>query len=131
MNNSRIKDIYDTGRDHYNYLVLKDVKEQALPGQNVWLNLRGVNYGCDIFINGTRLNKKTHHGIFLRQSYNISGHVNKNGSNRLALIVYPSDPVGNSNGGQGGDGTIAKSGAHQYVAGRDRIQPIPDRNTGI
>jgi len=39
--------------------------------------------------------------------------------------------VGNPNGGQGGDGEIARNISHQYVAGWDWIQPIRDRNTGI
>ena len=47
------------------------------------------------------------------------------------MIVYPAPHVGNPNGGQGGDGTIARGVAHQYVAGWDWIQPIRDRNTGI
>ena len=131
MNNKKIKDIYDTGRDYYTYWFVKDFKEDVVSGQNIWLNLRGVNYSSDVFLNGIKLNKETHHGMFLRQSYNITRHLNKNGNNRLAVIVYPSDPVGNPNGGQGGDGTIAKSVAHQYVAGWDWIQPVRDRNTGI
>jgi mannosylglycoprotein endo-beta-mannosidase len=45
--------------------------------------------------------------------------------------VYPPDPVGNPNGGQGGDGTIARNVSIQYTAGWDWIQPIHDRNTGI
>lgn len=39
--------------------------------------------------------------------------------------------MGEPNGGQGGDGRIAKNLTHQYVAGWDWIQPIRDRNTGI
>ena len=47
------------------------------------------------------------------------------------MIVYPPDVVGNPNGGQGGDGEIARGVTNQYVAGWDWIQPIRDRNTGI
>jgi mannosylglycoprotein endo-beta-mannosidase len=131
MNNKKIKDIFDTGRDYYTYWFVKDFKESALPGEQVWLNLRGVNYSSDVYLNGRKLNKETHHGMFLRQSYNITAILSKTGFNRLAVIVYPPDPVGNANGGQGGDGTIAKNVTHQYVAGWDWIQPIRDRNTGI
>ncbi len=69
--------------------------------------------------------------MFLRQSYDITSFLSKDGYNRLAVIVYPPDPVGNPNGGQGGDGVIAHSVTNQYVAGWDWIQPIHDRNTGI
>lgn len=131
MNNKQIPDIFNTGRDYYTYWFVKDFDEKAAPGQEVWLHLRGVNYSCDVYLNGKKLNAKLHSGMFLRQTYNITQYIGKTGKNRLAVIVYPPDPVGNPNGGQGGDGTIARNVAHQYVAGWDWIQPIRDRNTGI
>jgi len=69
--------------------------------------------------------------MFLRQSFNITKFLAKDGNNRLAVIVYPPYTVGNANGGQGGDGTIAKNVSLQYTAGWDWIRPIRDRNTGI
>ncbi len=132
MNNEKIPDIYKTGRDHYTYWFVKDFSEKAPTGnEQVWLQFRGVNYSCDIFLNGKKLNNSRHYGMFLRQSYNITRLLNNTGPNRLAVIVYPIDPVGNPNGGQGGDGTIARNVSHQYVAGWDWIQPMRDRNTGI
>jgi len=132
MNNEQIPDIYKTGRDYYTYWFVKDFSEPQKPakGRQIWLNFRGVNYGCDIWLNGHKLNATTHFGMYLRQTYNITKFVNA-GANRIAVIVYPPDPVGNPNGGQGGDGEIARSVSHQYVAGWDWIQPIRDRNTGI
>jgi len=132
MNNEKIPDIYHTGNDHYTYWFVKDFTEQRPQnGRQVWLHFRGVNYGCDIYLNGQRVNTTTHYGMFLRQTYNITGLLAKDGRNRLAVIVYPAATPGNPNGGQGGDGTIAKSVAHQYTAGWDWIQPVRDRNTGI
>ena len=131
MNNKQIPDIFHTGRDYYTYWFVKDFEEKVEPGQEAWLHLRGVNYSCDVFLNGKKLNTKLHSGMFLRQTYNITGQLRKQGQNRLAVIVYPPDQVGNPNGGQGGDGTIARNVAHQYVAGWDWIQPVRDRNTGI
>jgi mannosylglycoprotein endo-beta-mannosidase len=132
MNNEKIPDIYKTGRDHYTYWFVKDFNEKAPQGnEQVWLQFRGVNYSCDIFLNGKKVNTSRHYGMFLRQNYNITRLLNSNGANRLAVIVYPIDPVGNPNGGQGGDGTIARNVSHQYVAGWDWIQPMRDRNTGI
>jgi mannosylglycoprotein endo-beta-mannosidase len=132
MNNKLIPDIYNTGRDYYTYWFAKDFKE-AIPTRDnqVYLNLRGVNYSCNVFLNGHQLNEKLHQGMFLRQSYNITRLLSKTGNNRLAIIVYPPDPVGNPNGGQGGDGTIARNVSIQYTPGWDWIQPIRDRNTGI
>jgi mannosylglycoprotein endo-beta-mannosidase len=132
MNNKLIPDIYKTGRDYYTYWFVKDFKENIPKnGTQVYLNLRGVNYSCNVFLNGRQLNEKLHSGMFLRQSYNITKFLSKKGNNRLAIIVYPPDPVGNPNGGQGGDGTIARNVSIQYTAGWDWIQPIHDRNTGI
>ncbi|MEX8547272.1 MAG: glycoside hydrolase family 2 TIM barrel-domain containing protein [Mucilaginibacter sp.] len=132
MNNERIKDIYQTGRDYYTYWFVKDFEEAApANGNQVYLNFRGVNYSCEVFLNGKKVNPKTHVGMFLRESYNISSFLNKNGKNRLAVLVYPPDPVGNPNGGQGGDGRIAKGVGLQYTAGWDWIAPMRDRNTGI
>jgi len=131
MNNEKIPDIYKTGRDYYTYWFVKDFTEKPIQGgEQVWLQFRGVNYSCDVFLNGKKLNNSRHYGMFLRQSYNVT-HLLNNGANRLAVIVYPIDPVGNPNGGQGGDGTIARNVSHQYVAGWDWIQPMRDRNTGI
>jgi ubiquitin len=132
MNNERIPDIYHTGNDYYTYWFVKDFTEQPVAGNGqVWLHFRGVNYGCDVYLNGHRLNKQTHWGMFLRQAYNITGLLARDGHNRLAVLVYPAPVPGNPNGGQGGDGTIARNAAHQYTAGWDWIQPIRDRNTGI
>ncbi|MFD2145980.1 glycosyl hydrolase 2 galactose-binding domain-containing protein [Mucilaginibacter antarcticus] len=132
MNNKLIPDIYNTGKDYYTYWFAKDFKE-AIPanGNQVYLNLRGVNYSCNVFLNGHQLNVKLHQGMFLRQSYNVTKWLAKSGNNRLAIIVYPPNPVGNPNGGQGGDGTIARNVSIQYTPGWDWIQPIRDRNTGI
>lgn len=132
MNNKKIPDIYHTGRNYYTYWFVKNFTEPSPKGnEQVYLNFRGVNYSCDIFLNGHKVNAHRHYGMFLRQSYNITSLLAKNGKNRLAVIVYPPNPVGNPNGGQGGDGTIARNVAIQYPAGWDWIEPIHDRNTGI
>ncbi|TDW95976.1 glycosyl hydrolase family 2 [Dinghuibacter silviterrae] len=132
MNNERIPDIYTVGNDYYTYWFVRDFAH-ARPqhGGHIWLQFRGVNYGFDVFLNGHRLTEKTHYGMFLRAAFDITKWLAADGHNRLAVIVYPPDPPGNANGGQGGDGTIARNVTHQYVAGWDWIQPIRDRNTGI
>lgn len=133
MNNNHIPDIYDAGRDYYTYWFVKDfdIKNAGGEMRQYYLHFRGINYGFDAYLNGHKLNDTTLKGMFMRRQFNITRYLNKKGSNRLAVIVYPTDPVGNPNGGQGGDGTIAKNVAHQYVAGWDWIQPVRDRNTGI
>lgn len=132
MNNNQIPDIYTVGAGYYTYWFVKDFKEMApeADGQ-VWLKFRGINYSCDIFLNGKKVNDAPFKGMYLRKRFNITGLLSKSGSNRLAVIVHPPDVVGNPNGGQGGDGTIARGVSSQYTAGWDWIRPIRDRNTGI
>ncbi|HEY4785486.1 MAG TPA: glycoside hydrolase family 2 TIM barrel-domain containing protein [Bacteroidales bacterium] len=132
MNDKKIPDIYNTGRDYYTYWFVKEFTEKvSVEGEQIWLHFRGVNYSCEVFLNGHKLNRQRHEGMFLRQTHNITSFLSKDGNNRLAVVVYPPDHVGNPNGGQGGDGTIAHDLTNQYTAGWDWIQPIRDRNTGI
>ena len=132
LNNEKIPDIYHIGREYYTYWFVKDFKEtSAAEGQTIWLKFRGINYSCDIYLNGKKVNEKPFEGMFLRRAFNITKLLAKDGNNRLAVVVYPPTTVGNPNGGQGGDGTIAKNVSIQYTAGWDWIRPIRDRNTGI
>ena len=131
MNNEKIADIYKTGNEHYTYWFVKDFDEKATGNEQVWIEFRGINYKADFFLNGKKINAKTHEGMHIRANYNITKFLSATGKNRLAVIVYPPDFPGNPNGGQGGDGTIAKGLTTQYTAGWDWIQPTRDRNTGI
>lgn len=132
MNNELIPDIYETGADYYtfwfqNSFHIPELKE----GRQAWLKFRGINYSANVFLNGKRVNRDTHEGMFLREKYNITNLIPGSGTNNLAVKVEPPNPVGQANGGQGGDGTIARSVTQQYTPGWDWVQPVRDRNTGI
>jgi len=132
MNNNLIADVYNTGRDYYTYwfyteFETPDIKE----GDVAWLNFRGINYFADVYLNSKRVNTHTHQGMYLREKYLITPYLSKGKPNKLAVWVAPPDPVGNPNGGQGGDGTIGRNVTMQCTAGWDWICPIRDRNTGI
>lgn len=132
MNNKKIPDIFMTGKNYYTYWFVKDfIQKTEIPGEQTWLDFRGINYGCDVYLNGKKLNETTLYGMFLRHQFNITEYLSKDGNNRLAVLVLPPEQVGNPNGGQGGDGEIARSVTNQFVAGWDWIQPVADRNTGI
>lgn len=132
LNNNLIPDIYDVGNDFYTYWFTCPFTIARIPEDRiVWLNFRGINYKADIFLNGKRLNRNTHEGMFLRKSFNITSYLRTDRPNILAVLVYPPDPAGNPNGGQGGDGQIARNNTMQYTPGWDWIQPVRDRNTGI
>lgn len=132
LNNELIPDISDIGRDFYTFWFINEFDTPAeAAGKNVWLNFRGINYMADIFLNGKRLNNSTLEGMFLRHSFNITPYLNKEGKNHLAVIVFPPIYPGLPNGGQGGDGMIARNCTMQYTPGWDWIQSVRDRNTGI
>jgi mannosylglycoprotein endo-beta-mannosidase len=132
MNNNLIPDVHDTGRDYYTYWFFNEFETPDInDGHQVWLNFRGINYFAEIFLNGKRVNTKTHQGMYLREKYLITPYLNKDKSNKLAIWVAPPDPVGNVSAGQGGDGTIGRNVTMQCSAGWDWICPIRDRNTGI
>ena len=132
MNNNLIPDVYITGRDYYTYWFYNEFEIPDIKaGQEVWLNFRGINYFADIFLNGKRVNTKTHQGMYLREKYLITPYLNKGRSNKLAVWVAPPDPAGNAAAGQGGDGTIGRNVTMQCTAGWDWICPVRDRNTGI
>jgi len=132
MNNTLIPDIHDVGNEFYTFWFVRPFRMETVPqGRQVWLNFRGINYKADIFLNGKRINTSTHEGMFLRESFDITPYLRKDSTNLLAVIVFPPDPSGNPNGGQGGDGLIARNVTMQYTPGWDWIQPVRDRNTGI
>ena len=132
MNNTLIPDIYDTGRDYYTYWFYNEFEiPEITEDREVWLCFRGINYFAEIFLNGKRINKSTHEGMFLREKYLITPNLNKDKLNKLAVWVAPPDPAGNAYSGQGGDGTIGRNVCMQFTAGWDWICPICDRNTGI
>ncbi len=68
--------------------------------------------------------------MFLRRSFDITDAV-KPGENTLAVLDFQPDIPCEANGGQAGDGMIARNSTMQYTAGWDWIAPIRDRNTGI
>ena len=132
MNNNLIPDIYEAGNDFYTFWFVCQFETPLVPDDRiVWLNFRGINYKAELFLNGKRLNNTTHEGMFLRKSFNITEHLQKKGTNVLAVLVYPPTYPGDPNGGQGGDGQIARNNTMQYTPGWDWVQPIRDRNTGI
>jgi beta-galactosidase/beta-glucuronidase len=94
MNNNKIPDIHTVGRDYYTYWFANDFQATPRVGEQVWLNFRGINYQCNVFLNGQPVNRRPVVGMFLRQSFNITSLLRKDGKNRLAVIVHPPDPVG-------------------------------------
>lgn len=132
LNNELIPDVNDAGRDYYTFWFLNDFQSPVMEEDDeVWLCLRGINYFAEVFLNGYRVNTKTHEGMFLREKYLITPYLRNDRPNRLAVWVAPPDPAGKAGIGQGGDGKIGRNVTMQFTVGWDWICPIKDRNTGI
>ncbi len=132
LNNEQIPDIYYAGKDFYTYWFVNRFEVPALDEQtHLWLNFRGINYRAEIFLNGKRISTTAHEGMFIRRSYDITKAIKPGRPNTLAVLVLPPDYPGEPNGGQGGDGQIARNVTMHCTPGWDWIQPVRDRNTGI
>lgn len=131
MNNEEIPDIYDVGNTFYTYWFVTEFEQSVEGNEQVWLTFRGINYRAEVYLNGKKVNHEVFEGMFLRRTFNVTHLLDTSGPNRLAVLIHPMPFPGEPNGGQAGDGTIARNVAHQYPAGWDWIQPIRDRNTGI
>ncbi len=57
INNKLIADIYDSGKAKYTYWFVNDFVEQSVAtDEQVWLHFRGINYSCDVYLNGKKVN---------------------------------------------------------------------------
>ena len=63
----------------------------ALPesyrGKRVWLNLDGINYKADIFVNGSSVGKMA--GAFIRGRFDITDKVVVGRKNGIAVLIHP------------------------------------------
>lgn len=106
--------------------------DSSYSGKTVWLNLEGISYKADIYLNGQYLGQMK--GMFKRGYFDVTGKA-VIGSNTLAVKTYPLDVAGGVTGsGCGGDRTIGRNAATMYqMIGWDFTFPdgIRDRNMGI
>ncbi|MDR1682702.1 MAG: hypothetical protein LBS25_04875, partial [Candidatus Symbiothrix sp.] len=65
-------------------------------GKTVWMNLDGINYRADVWLNGKKLaGKDKIAGMFHRFRLDISEYVKVDEQNVLAICIYPLDHPGN------------------------------------
>ncbi|XP_007030830.2 PREDICTED: mannosylglycoprotein endo-beta-mannosidase isoform X1 [Theobroma cacao] len=129
--NETIVDIADSGREYYTFWFFTKFQCKLSGTQHLDLNFRAINYSAEVYLNGHK--KDLPKGMFRRHSLEVTDILNPEGTNLLAVLVYPPDHPGSipPEGGQGGDHEIGKDVATQYVEGWDWIAPVRDRNTGI
>ncbi|KAL8159506.1 hypothetical protein V2J09_001043 [Rumex salicifolius] len=131
LENEAILDIADSGREYYTFWFFTTFNFELAGNQHMDLNLRGINYSADVYLNGHKMALPK--GMFRRHSLGVTDILNPHGQNLLAVLVHPPDHPGKipPQGGQGGDHEIGKDVATQYVEGWDWMAPVRDRNTGI
>ncbi|GAA5483428.1 glycosyl hydrolase 2 galactose-binding domain-containing protein [Haloferula sargassicola] len=140
-----IPDISDVGADHYTYWFRTPFSvPQSYAGRRVWLELEGVNYQADVWVNGRQVGQLA--GMFQRGVYDITELVTPGSDQHaLAVLVHPIDPPngfsspthagGNASNenANGADGKIGRYTTMLMTAGWDFTfdDGIRDRNTGI
>jgi len=139
-----IPDLAEAGNAYYHYWFKTSFNvPSTFTGKRTWLKLHGINYRCEIWLNGNKLG--TMAGMFNSQAFDITGIIKSKTQNILAVSVQPVDiPGSNSKPKQdrpgafgenrnGGDGEIGKNVSMLMSVGWDFTAPdgIRDRNTGI
>ena len=106
----------------------------------VWLNLDGINYRADVWLNGRQIgNAKDLAGMFKRHRLDITRQIQLDGSNALAIRIHPVDHPGDpvheqlngSLGPNGGDDAIARNVTQICAVGWDWVPAARDRNMGL
>ena len=136
-----IPDISETGRDFYTYWFRTEFTvPKSFEGKHVWLQLDGINYRAEVWVNGNLLS--TIKGMFLQDYIDVTSFVKIDKSNALAIKVYPVDVPGSAKPKSwgavgefhnGGNGNIGLNTTMLMTVGWDFtfMDGIRDRNTGI
>lgn len=139
-----IPDISVVGRDFYTYWFRTEF--DAVPvakDERIWMQVDGVNYRAEFWLNGKMVCFVS--GMFNQQFVDVTDYVSRDGSNVLAVKVYPIDEPGGPRKGtskswgaagefrNGGNGEIGKNVSMLMTVGWDFtfLDGIRDRNTGI
>ncbi|MCW3091682.1 MAG: csxA 5 [Ferruginibacter sp.] len=141
LSENLIPDIAKVGQEFYtywfrtNFTIPADYKDK-----NVWLQLDGINYRAEVWLNGTLVN--TIAGMFMQRFIDITDFAKIGELNGLAIKVYPVDNPGSNKAKpwrargenrNGGDGNIGLNTTMLMSVGWDFTfkDGIRDRNTGI
>jgi hypothetical protein len=103
-------------------------------GKRVWLNLDGINYKADVYVNGSPVGKMA--GAFIRGHFDITGKVAPGKKNCIAVLIHPVTNPCKPTVRTLGDYSWPEDYTHNaptFVesAGWDWLPTIRDRNIGI
>ena len=137
----RIPDLSQAGRDFYTYWFRTEFEvPAAFSGKTVWMQLDGINYRAEVWVNGQLLS--TMNGMFLQEYIDVTEFVKAGAANALAVKVLPVDVPGTTapkpwgapgEFHNGGNGNIGLNTTMLMSVGWDFtfMDGIRDRNTGI
>ena len=161
LNNLKIPDASDAFNRRYNLEKFSHLPDKANPwskpywfrktftvpvdyaGKIVWLNLDGINYRADVWLNGKQIAMATNTvGMFKRFKLDITGAAKPGTANVLAIAIHPLDHPGDpveeqlkclkgDFGPNSGDGEILRDVTQYSAVGWDWIAAVRDRNIGI
>lgn len=112
-------------------------------GKTIWLNLDGINYRADVWLNGKQIADATNTvGMFKRFQFDITASAQPGKNNTLAIAIHPLDHPGDpveeqlkclkgDFGPNSGDGEILRDVTQYSGAGWDWIAAVRDRNIGL
>jgi Exo-beta-D-glucosaminidase Ig-fold domain/Glycosyl hydrolases family 2/Glycosyl hydrolases family 2, sugar binding domain/Glycosyl hydrolases family 2, TIM barrel domain len=104
--------------------------------RRVWLNLDGINYAADVWVNGQDVGQM--YGAFVRGKFDVTRYVSEGKTAAVAVHIFPpphpGDPLEQTlaNGAGPNGGILAEDGpTFLSTIGWDWIPGIRDRNIGI
>jgi len=111
-----------------------NVPENFKAGQRLWIHFDNTNRYADFFFNGKKLSgtpssTKDVSGHMLRTKYDITGLLNKNGRNAVAVLITDADQKKSRDSKQGFG--ITASPTYLAAAGWDWMPYVPGRLAGI
>lgn len=108
--------------------------------KKIWLNLNGINYRADVWINGHQIGKKEDVvGMFRRFKFDITDYIQPT-QNCIAIKIYQVDHPGTPNPGtqfiafgpnRGTASDLFKDETLKFTGGWDCAPVVRDRNMGI
>jgi Exo-beta-D-glucosaminidase Ig-fold domain/Glycosyl hydrolases family 2/Glycosyl hydrolases family 2, sugar binding domain/Glycosyl hydrolases family 2, TIM barrel domain len=108
----------------------------AYRGRHVWLNLDGINFSAEVWVNGTYLG--TMRGAFKRGIFDISEYVQPGEKAAIAVLVKPQPHPGDPHEHTIADGMVTNGGITALdgptflsTIGWDWLPGIRDRDSGI
>lgn len=137
---SHIKGHPNPFKDPYWFRTVFNIPE-GKKGKKVWLHFKGINYRADVWLNGIKIaGAENMAGMFRRFTYDITGQINFDGLNTLAVKIHQVDHPGDTNPGKqlevfgpnrGHGEAIFKDVTLKLSAGWDCAPVVRDRNMGI